>query len=288
MTDTQSTLQGVRPHEKYYIDGADLHIIVEDRAFRVHRYFFEVSAEFRTLLASPSPTPGQPRKGSSQLTAITLRGVTAKQFATFCWVFYNPTYSLYDATLADWSDILHLAKEWQFAEAEKLAVRELEKMPIPIVERIALYEKHELSEGVLVPHYAALCTRGSPLDLAESEQLGMSTVVLINQTLHVLHSSLAGRKDKYASPSSSSPSAVNAANAAVISKIIAHIGADAGSGLPGGFLRYLFFRGSTFLRKHDRRNQCRLDWQRDQWRPEPRGRRYRGEVRSIQWANLSK
>ncbi|KAJ7601629.1 hypothetical protein DFH06DRAFT_952528, partial [Mycena polygramma] len=186
MADTRNSLQGVKPHEKYYLDGGDLHIIAEDREFRVHRYFFDRdSARFRALLASPSP--GQPRQGSSHLTAIKLKGVTAKDFEKFLWVFYNPTYSLYDATVSDWTCILHLGHDWQFEEVERLAVRELEKTSMSVVERIALYQKHAVSEDLLIPHYAALCSRGSPLDLEESERLGMSTVVLINQAMHAMH-----------------------------------------------------------------------------------------------------
>ncbi|KAJ7248891.1 hypothetical protein B0H12DRAFT_1123223 [Mycena haematopus] len=222
MTDTQNTLQGVKPHEKYYIDGGDLHIIAEDREFRVHRYFFERdSARFRALLASPSP--GQPRQGSSHLTAVKLRGVTAKDFEKFLLVFYNPTYSLYDTTVSDWCCILHLGHEWQFTEVVKLAIRELEKMPMPIVDRIALYQKHKVSEDLLVPHYASLCTRGCALDLDESERLGMSAVVLVNQTMHSIHTP----RNANGSPSPTDP-----ANAVVVSKIIAHIKRNVGSSPP--------------------------------------------------------
>ncbi|KAJ7938311.1 hypothetical protein B0H13DRAFT_1942383 [Mycena leptocephala] len=228
MADTKNSLQGVKPHEKYYLDGGDLHVIVEDREFRVHRYFFErESARFRALLASPSP--GQPRQGASHLTAIKLHGVTAKDFEKFCWVFYNSTYSLYDASVSDWGCILHLGHDWQFSEVEKLAVRELEKMGMSTVDRIALYHKHNVSEDLLIPHYAAVCTRGSPLDFDESERLGMLTVVLINQAMHAVHMPRDG--DGNLSP-------INPANAAVISKIVVYIGnkravADARTGLPG-------------------------------------------------------
>ncbi|KAJ7889918.1 hypothetical protein B0H14DRAFT_3429397 [Mycena olivaceomarginata] len=220
MTDTRSTLQGVKPHDKYYLDGGDLHIIAEDREFRVHRYFFERdSAKFRNLLASPSP--GAPRQGSSHLTAVKLQGVTAKDFEKFLWVFYNPSYSLYDATVSDWCCILHLGHDWQFEEVEKLAVRELEKITsMSVVDRIALYQKHNVTEDLIIPHYAVLCMRG-PLDLDESQRLGMSTVVLINQAMHSIRTPRDGE-------GTSSP--IDPVNAAVISKIAAHIGK---SGQPG-------------------------------------------------------
>ncbi|KAJ7718600.1 hypothetical protein DFH07DRAFT_860139 [Mycena maculata] len=230
MADTRNSLQGVKPHKDYWLSGGDLHLIVEDREFRVHRYFFERdSAKFRALLAAPSP--GKPQQGSSHLTAIKLHNVTATDFETFLWVFYNPTYSLYNATVADWSCILHLGNEWQFAEVEKLAVRELEKMPMSAVDRIVLYQKHSVSEELLIPHYAALCVRGYPLNFDESNQLGMSTVVIINQAMHSLHKP-AGKD------SNVSPFQIDPTNAVIVSKIVAHIrngeaGSPAGSGPPG-------------------------------------------------------
>ncbi|KAF7373473.1 hypothetical protein MSAN_00557000 [Mycena sanguinolenta] len=179
------------------------------------------------------PSPGAPRQGSSQLTAVKLQGVTAKDLEKFLFVFYNPCVSLVSSFLgltfnqsiaptpsttppvSDWACILHLGHEWQFPEVIKLAVRELEKMPMPVVDRIALYQEHKVAEDLLIPHYAALCTRGCALDLDESERLGMPSVVLINQTMHSIH--VPRDANGCASP-------IDPTNAVVISKIIAHIG----------------------------------------------------------------
>jgi hypothetical protein len=89
-----------------------------------------------------------------------------------------------------------------------------------VVDRIALYQKHNVTEDLIIPHYAVLCTRG-PLDLDESQRLGMSTVVLINQAMHSIRTPRDGE-------GTSSP--IDPVNAAVISKIAAHIGK---SGQPG-------------------------------------------------------
>ncbi|KAJ6598656.1 hypothetical protein B0H10DRAFT_2323889 [Mycena sp. CBHHK59/15] len=213
MSNTGNNIQGVKPHKDYFLTGGDLHFIVEESEFCVHRYFFQrESPRFNALLAPTSP--GKVPQGGSKLTAIKLQDVVVKDFERFLWVFYNPTYSLYDATVSDWSCILRLAYDWQFAEVVKLAVRELEKMPMSVVERIVLYQKHHISEDLLVPHYASLCARGYPLDLDESEQLGMTTVVLLNQALHCLCK-------RQTSEESTSP--VNATNATTISKINAHV-----------------------------------------------------------------
>ncbi|KAJ7222509.1 hypothetical protein GGX14DRAFT_428939 [Mycena pura] len=212
MTDTRTNLQGVQQHKKYFLSGGDLHVIAEDQEFRVHRYFFErESPKFRALLASPSP--GQPPQGTTRLTAIKLTDVTAKEFETFIMVFYNPTYSLYEAGVGDWTCILRLGHGWQFAEVVRLAIRELEKVEMAIVDRIALYQKHDVPEEFLIAHYVALCTRGIPLDLAESSKLGMPTVVFINQAMHTV-----------AKPHGGSASPVDSRNAEVVAKIVARIG----------------------------------------------------------------
>ncbi|KAJ7619363.1 hypothetical protein FB45DRAFT_839780 [Roridomyces roridus] len=195
-----NTMQGVKQSKNYWLTGGDVHLIVEDCEFCVHRYFFvRDSAKFRELLtpAEPASAPAANGKSapapaalpaSTHLTAIKLPNVTTKEFETFLWVFYNPTYSLYDASVSDWTTILRLGKRWEFVEVEKLAIRELEKLPMPVVDRIVLYLQYSAaSEEHFIPHYATLCKRGHPLSLEESNELGMNTVVLINQVLHALH-----------------------------------------------------------------------------------------------------
>ncbi|KAJ7789072.1 hypothetical protein B0H14DRAFT_3575100 [Mycena olivaceomarginata] len=68
-------------------------------------------------------------------------------------------YSLYNATIADWSTILELAHRWQFAEVKALAVRELEKLEMSDVDRIVLYHPFGVDESYFVPRYAALAER---------------------------------------------------------------------------------------------------------------------------------
>jgi hypothetical protein len=147
-----------------------------------------------------------------RLCSIILPSTIELTFERFC-----SRYSLYDATVDDWNCILHLAHDWKFAEVVQLAIRELEKMTMSVVERIALYQQYGVSEDLLIPHYAALCARGYPLDYPESDQLGMATAVLINQAMHAVPKSWLQGVDGNSSP-------VDPKSSAVISKIIAHIG----------------------------------------------------------------
>lgn len=88
-------------------------------------------------------------------------------------------YSLYDATVDDWSAILELAHRWGFPQVKALAVRELEKLEMSAIDRIVLYHRYEVDRALLIPRYAALCEREQPLTLEEGTRLGMETTLNI-------------------------------------------------------------------------------------------------------------
>jgi len=60
-----------------------------------------------------------------------------------------------------------------------LAIRELDKIEFPVIDRIALYQRFVVDLGLLVPLYATLCSRDEPPDEVESEILGIKTTVLV-------------------------------------------------------------------------------------------------------------
>ncbi|KAJ7104586.1 hypothetical protein C8R43DRAFT_819767, partial [Mycena crocata] len=154
---------------------------VENKLFRIHRYFFERESKFfKTQLAVPA-TPGGPRFGTADDNAIMLDNVRSRDFAKLLWVFYNPKYSLYDATVEDWSTILELAHRWEFAEVKSLAVRELEKLELGDIARIVLYRKFQVDEAYLIPRYVALCERPELLTVDEGLKLGMEIVIALSR-----------------------------------------------------------------------------------------------------------
>ncbi|KAL0955732.1 hypothetical protein HGRIS_001949 [Hohenbuehelia grisea] len=181
MFSPKSEFRSLCRHEKYYLNGGDLHFVVEHVTFRVHRYFFErESPFFRGKLAAPA-SPGASLQGTEDSNAIVLSDVKAADFAMFLWVFYNPVYSLYDATVEEWCSILHLAADWEFNEVKNLCVRELEKLAMPDVDRVVIYHKYHVDRNLLIPRYAALCAREEPLTLPEGMKLGMETTLMISR-----------------------------------------------------------------------------------------------------------
>ncbi|KAJ7934847.1 hypothetical protein B0H13DRAFT_2246986 [Mycena leptocephala] len=179
-TSSSGSPMGLQRFEDYYLLGGDFYCIAENKLFRVHRYFFErESTFFKAQLAIPA-TPGAPRIGTTDDTAILLDNVRSADFAKLLWVFYNPKYSLYDATVEDWSTILELACRWEFAEVKSLAVRELEKLELPDIDRIVLYHKFAVDQSYLIPRYVALCERPELPTVEEGIRLGMQTVISLS------------------------------------------------------------------------------------------------------------
>jgi len=167
-----------RRNADYYIPGGDLHFLVGDQRFRVHRYFFErESPKFQHELALPA-SPGLAARGTTELSAIPLDEVDPEEFASFLWVFYNPRY-IWTATLEEWTTILRLANEWQFNEIKALALRELKSLPIDLISRIALYEQYGASAEDRLPLYAELCERPEPPLFGEFKRLSEQTQYLI-------------------------------------------------------------------------------------------------------------
>ncbi|TRM68992.1 hypothetical protein BD626DRAFT_392982 [Schizophyllum amplum] len=173
------SLKNIRRSSTYFLMGGDLHILVEGVMFRVHKFFFDrESNTFRREFVVPV-SPGAQPKGATESTALVLEDVTLDEFEKFLWVFYNPRYSIYDAAPEDWVDILKLAHMWKFREVYELAVRELERLEMPVVERLIAYQAYDVNREFVVPLYAELFRRDAPLSKNESQRLGIETVYTI-------------------------------------------------------------------------------------------------------------
>ncbi|KAH9976405.1 hypothetical protein BGW80DRAFT_1168205 [Lactifluus volemus] len=180
----------VRRHREYYFKEADIVFRVEDVLFRVHRYFFtRESPYFRFKL----PHPGG--EGTSDSNPLVLEDTLAIDFECFLWVFYNPKFSIYDATIDNWISILKLSGRWGFAEVKALAVRKLEELQIPPLQKIVTYRTYSVNPSLLQGAYAALTLRDEPLTIEEGRQLGLETALKISHARQIMRTpDLRGRK----------------------------------------------------------------------------------------------
>ncbi|KAJ3811354.1 hypothetical protein F5876DRAFT_75909 [Lentinula aff. lateritia] len=179
-------LQHLNIVKKYYMSGGDLFFQAENSLFKVHRYFFDrESPKFQDMLSRPPPT-GQTPYGS--LNNPVVLDVTSEEFQQLLWVFYNPVYTYEEAKLEDWATILSLACHYKFPEVKRLAVRNLDKFNLDLVEQISLYQEYKVDEDLLIPLYAQLCARDRTLSLLETHKLGYETAVMVFQAREHLRS----------------------------------------------------------------------------------------------------
>jgi len=152
---------------------------VENYLFKVHkRFFFRESSYFSALFDSPA-IPCHDPPGQSSTNPVVLKDASSEAFAALLWVFYNPKYSIYTATVEKWTQILTLAQKWIFPEVERLCVRELDKLQIPAVEKIQLYQDFKLDKSMLGVSFAELTIRPGPVSVEEGHKLGMETALQI-------------------------------------------------------------------------------------------------------------
>ncbi|KAI9441497.1 hypothetical protein H4582DRAFT_1389435 [Lactarius indigo] len=170
-------------HEEYFFPDGDIIIRVEDTVFCIHGFFLtRESNHFRSMLIPTVPSRRcRDPPGSSESNPVVLMDATSEAFADLLWVFYNPEYSIYSANLEKWKRILALAQQWGFIQVERLCVRELERLSIPPVTKIQIYQDFNLNRNLLRGSYVALAIRAEPLDHEEGKKLGLSTSLKITR-----------------------------------------------------------------------------------------------------------
>ncbi|KAJ4483884.1 hypothetical protein J3R30DRAFT_3328897 [Lentinula aciculospora] len=195
------TLRQLKRSPEFFLTGGDLHFVVQEYRFRVHSYFFtRESQHFRQRLAISDAFDLQ-GNGSSMSSAILLDDydITAEDFESFLKVFYNPRYSFYDLERPheEWASVLKLSNLWDFPNVKELAIKELEKLDIPLVDRIVLYQDHQVDSELRLPLYAQLASREATLDHDESTRLGFRTAIVIFQARERLHSLAIGGRSPF-------------------------------------------------------------------------------------------
>ncbi|KAJ3563686.1 hypothetical protein NP233_g8778 [Leucocoprinus birnbaumii] len=204
---TTRMLKHLKEHPVYYHLGGDLTLIVDDTSFRIASIFFARESEvFKDRLSEDlTKTTGPDRNKGKNVTdpdattnhTIVIEaheGVSPDDLAELCSIFYNPRFSIYEKSLDSWKTILRLANQWSFNEVKALAFRELEntdKFPIPLVDRIVLYQLYNADKSYLEPLYEKLILRREPLTEQEGEALGMRCTIRISHVRQeMLHAML--------------------------------------------------------------------------------------------------
>ena len=97
-------------------------------------------------------------------------------------------YSLYDASVEEWTSILKLAHQWEFIEVKALAVRELENLQMPPLQKIVLYQKYEINRSLLKPALTALTIRDEAVTIEEGREIGLETALDVARAREIARS----------------------------------------------------------------------------------------------------
>lgn len=74
---------------------------------------------------------------------------------------------------------MKLATKWQFKEVRSLSIRELEKLDIDPVEKIAIYKEFKIKPELLLPSYISICKKDRLPSPEEGKILSIETVLKI-------------------------------------------------------------------------------------------------------------
>jgi len=168
-------ISAMKRHEEYYFRDGNVCFLVEGTTFRLHRHFFErESAYFREKLG-----PATEGEDGSSSSPYIIHDVKIDEFAQFVWVWYNPSYSFSRKGKDQWLTILKLATQWEFPEIRNLAIRQLERLNLQPIEKIALYKQYKVNHNLLLPSYMLLCRNGKLPSHEEGKRLSLDTVLRI-------------------------------------------------------------------------------------------------------------
>lgn len=94
--------------------------------------------------------------------------------------------------IEEWTSILKLAYQWDFTEVKALAIRGLENLRIPALQKILIYQKYAVDRRHLQAAFTALVVRDEPMTVEESRELGLETMIQLARAREIARTPLLG------------------------------------------------------------------------------------------------
>jgi hypothetical protein len=121
----------------------------------------------------------------------------ARSVQTFKLTHHLSKYSLYNASVEEWTSILRLAHQWQFVEVKSLALRELERLEVPPLRKIVIYHSFAIDRNLLRAAYAALTIRDEPITIEEGRELGLETALQLARARELARAPSGGERSAH-------------------------------------------------------------------------------------------
>ncbi|KIY65850.1 hypothetical protein CYLTODRAFT_491994 [Cylindrobasidium torrendii FP15055 ss-10] len=162
---------------------------VEDRLYKVPRYYFENHSEiFGSTFGLPR-TEKTASEGQSDDNPFCLPGITAKEFDCLLRIIYpmkpegdSPTYSI-----SDWRAVLKLSTMWGMSSTRQSAIQNLGRLATSDpVDAIVLAKTYDVPEW-LRSGYIELVKRVQPISVDEAQLIGAQSAI---QLFHIREAAL--------------------------------------------------------------------------------------------------
>ncbi|KAF7307722.1 hypothetical protein MKEN_01132300 [Mycena kentingensis (nom. inval.)] len=162
-----------KKHDKYYHEDGNIVIQAGDTLFRVW------DGVLRRHAAS-FPLVDKDGAPNSDEHPLVLHNIASSDFERLLWILYPPVIGQCLATTStDWTAVLKLSSLFGLVDVRTLAIRELGKLSLDPVEKIALQQTYAIEKNWAGDAFVALCTRGPPLEIEEGKKLGIEMTVLV-------------------------------------------------------------------------------------------------------------
>ncbi|KAJ3573044.1 hypothetical protein NP233_g2674 [Leucocoprinus birnbaumii] len=178
-----------RHDEKYYFDKDPMVVfLVEDRLFRVHRYYLLAESQFFQDMFSIPPARGQRAEGQSDARAVTLPDVKAVEFEALMDYLYTPPHQETRRDRTFYLNLLSISHRFLCDDIFHYCVRKLSHdiKRIPVLKRLRLGEKYDLAvwQSSALNELAA---RPELLSDKEAKILGLERILLYTRQREAMH-----------------------------------------------------------------------------------------------------
>ncbi|KAH9915884.1 uncharacterized protein B0H18DRAFT_1039567 [Fomitopsis serialis] len=159
-------------HDQFYFDDGNIIFLVEDKVFKVHRYFLvRESPVFRDMFSMESD------EGQSDDKPVLLEGTNSLGFASLLACFYPRIIGQVDYMLAEeWALVVDLCGK----------LTNIEHHSSTLAVQVATARRHNM-ETWYWQTFLKMCERGRPISPEEAEHLGTLETARISAIRQKLH-----------------------------------------------------------------------------------------------------